>query len=149
MNYEVITKSHLPEIAKMYVEAFNAPPWKDKWTIETVSKRLVQMMNCEGFLGLICLEENVICGMILGNMEYFFDCNHFNIKEFCVRLSLRGTGIGTQLLNEFEKRLLEKGVDVVYLFTSRTDETEAFYQKRRFESWNSMVMMGKSLHCTE
>ena len=32
MNYEMIDKSHLPEIAKMYVEAFNSPPWNDKWT---------------------------------------------------------------------------------------------------------------------
>jgi aminoglycoside 6'-N-acetyltransferase I len=146
MIFEPMQKEHLTELAKMYVEAFNAPPWNDEWTIDTVTKRLLQMMNCEGFSGLICLKENLICGMILGNSEPFFDCTHFNIKEFCVRLSLRGTGIGTDLLNEFEKLLLEQGIDETYLFTSRMDETERYYQKRGYSSWNSMVMMGKSLH---
>ncbi len=104
------------------------------------------MMNCEGFFGLVCFQETLVCGMILGNSEPFYDCTHFNIKEFCVRLNLRGTGIGTELLNEFEKLLLELGIDETYLFTSRMDETEKYYQKRGYSSWNSMVMMGKSLH---
>ncbi len=146
MIFEPMQKEHLTELAKMYVEAFNAPPWNDKWTIDTVTKRLLQMMHCEGFYGLVCLKENLICGMILGNSEPFFDCTHFNIKEFCVRLNLRGSGIGTELLNEFEKLLLEQGIDETYLFTSRMDETEKYYQKRGYSSWNSMVMMGKSLH---
>ena len=146
MVYELINESHLSEISRMYIEAFNAPPWNDQWTIDSINKRLRQMMNCDGFIGLVCFNDNLLSGMILGNVEYFYDCTHFNIKEFCVRLSLRGTGIGTQLLNEFEKHLLKSGIDEIYLFTSRTDETEAFYQKRGFDSWDSMVMMGKSLH---
>jgi hypothetical protein len=40
----------LADIAKVYVEAFNAHPWNDKWTVELVVKRLSQMMNCEGFM---------------------------------------------------------------------------------------------------
>jgi GNAT superfamily N-acetyltransferase len=146
MIYELINKSHLPKLSKMYIEAFNAPPWNEQWTTETVNKRLRQMMNCEGSIGLVSFKNNSLNGMVLGNIEYFYDCTHFDIKEFCVRLSLRKTGIGTQLLNEFEKRLLEYGVDEVYLSTSRTDETEMFYQKRGFKSWDSMVVMGKSLH---
>ncbi|MGL5436114.1 MAG: GNAT family N-acetyltransferase [Lachnospiraceae bacterium] len=145
MVYEIINESHLPQITEMYVEAFNAPPWNDKWTDELVTKRLLQMMNCEGFYGLVCFNEEQICGMILGNHEVYFDCIHFNIKEFCVRLHLRGKGIGSDLLKEFENRLLKRGIDETYLFTSKTDQTETFYQSRGYKSWNNMVMMGKSL----
>jgi len=146
MIYEPMNEAHLPEISEMYIAAFNAPPWNDRWTNETVTNRLRQMMNCDGFMGLVCVEDDGMNGMILGNIEHFYDCTHFSIKEFCVRLDCRGKGVGTQLLSEFEKRLAERGVDEVYLFTSRGDETEAFYQKRGFDSWNDMVMMGKSLH---
>lgn len=59
--------------------------------------------------------------------------------------SLRGKGIGTLLLDEFMSRLKDRGINEVYLFTSRTDLTEKFYQKRGFKSWNSMVMMGREL----
>lgn len=146
MEYQPIDQSLLPELCALYIDAFNAPPWNDEWTMETISKRLTQMMHCEGSYGLACFSDGFLCGMILGNHEHFYDGTHFNIKEFCVRRDLRGKGVGSKLLSEFEQRLLERGIDVMYLFTSRTDETEAFYQKRGFESWNGMVMMGKSLH---
>ena len=146
LDFTFIEKSHLSEIAEMYVEAFNAPPWNDEWTIETASKRILQMMNCEGFSGLACFDDNLLCGMILGNMEYFYDGIHFVIKEFCVRLNRRGTGIGSNLLNEFENKLLKMGVSNTYLFTSRTDETESFYNKRGYNSLTSMVMMSKKLN---
>ncbi len=146
MDYLPIDHSLLPELCALYIDAFNAPPWNDEWTMETTNKRLTQMMHCEGFYGLACFSEGALWGMILGNQEHFYDGTHFNIKEFCVRRGLRGKGVGSNLLSEFEHRLLEQGIDVLYLFTSRTDETETFYQKRGFESWNSMVMMGKALH---
>ena len=149
MTYEPLSETHLPEIIEMYVAAFNAPPWNDKWTAETATKRLRQMMHCEGFMGLVCYKDKAPCGMILGNVEHYFDCTHFVIKEFCVRLDLRGFGIGAKLLHEFETRLKACGVGKIYLLTSRTEETERFYQKRGYESWNSMVMMGKSLQTAD
>jgi ribosomal protein S18 acetylase RimI-like enzyme len=149
MNYEIINKKHLPQIAEMYIEAFNAPPWNDNWTNELVMKRLLQMMNCEGFFGLACFDADMICGMILGNHEVFYNCMHFNIKEFCVSLNLRGKGVGTNLLREFEKHLLARGIDETYLFTSKTDQTEIFYHNRGYKSWDGMVLMGKKLICED
>lgn len=145
MRYEIFEAVHLEKVVEMYVEAFNAPPWNDKWTTECATKRIVQMMNCEGFYGLVCFDEEHVCGVILGNHEIFFDCTHFNIKEFCVRLNLRGKGIGSELLKEFEAHLLMRDIDKIYLFTSRIDDTEVFYQKRGYESWSNMIMMGKEL----
>ena len=145
MIYLELEEKHLPALAELYVEAFNAPPWNDQWTVESAAKRLSQMMNCEGFYGLVSVEDDRICGMILGNHEIFYDCTHFNIKEFCVDIKLRGAGVGTKLLDEFLSRLKERGIDEAILFTSRTDGTEGFYHKRGFRSFNSMVMMGKAL----
>ncbi|MCL2564133.1 MAG: GNAT family N-acetyltransferase [Oscillospiraceae bacterium] len=145
MIYEPINESHLPELVEMYAEAFNAPPWNDNWTAETAAKRLRQMINCDGFMGLACYKDAVPSGMILGNIEHYFDSTHFHIKEFCVRQSLRGTGAGTQLLKEFETRLKTHGVGKIYLITSRTEETETFYLKKGYNGENNMVVMGKSL----
>ena len=145
MTYEEMNIGHLAEISKMYVESFNAPLWNDKLTAETAYKRLHQMMSCDGFMGLVCFKDGLLSGMILGNTEHYFDCTHFNIKEFCVRLSLRGCGVGTQLLDAFEQHLATVGIGTVYLFTSRTDETEEFYHKRGYSSWNGMVMMGREI----
>lgn len=143
--YEVMNEKHIPQLAKMYVDAFNAPPWNDRWTVETVTKRLLQMVHCDGFYGLLSYENDKVCGMILGNHEVFYDCIHFNIKEFCVCSKIRGTGIGSTLLKEFEKRLLERGIDEIYLITSRTEQTEIFYQRKGYRSCNDMVRMDKKI----
>ncbi len=90
MDYQQIDQTLLPELCALYIDAFNAPPWNDEWTMETISKRLTQMMHCEGSYSLVCFSEGALCGMILGNHEHFYDGTHFNIKEFCVRRDLRG-----------------------------------------------------------
>lgn len=145
MEYIEMSREHLEQVAEMYVEAFNAPPWNDKWTPKLVIKRLSQMMNCEGFYGMLCFDNGQLNGMVLGNHEVFYDCMHFHIKELCVRLNLRGKGIGSDLLKQFENHLMKQGIDETYLFTSKADETEVFYQNRGYKSWNSMILMGKTL----
>jgi aminoglycoside 6'-N-acetyltransferase I len=145
MRFEEITLSDINEISKMYADTFNSPPWNDEWSIETASKRLKQMINCEDFYGIIAYEDDVLCGMILGSEEQFYDGIMFNIKEFCVKNELRNKGIGTKILTEFEKRLKDKGVTEIILFTSRDDGTEGFYLRRGLKAYNGMVMMGKEL----
>jgi len=145
MTYKPVNENYLAEITDMYIEAFNAPPWNDQWTVETAMKRLRQMMNCAGFIGLASFTDTMLSGVILGNIEYFYDRTQFHVKEFCVRPGLSGTGIGTNLLSAFETHLLEHGVDEVYLVTSRTEQTELFYQKRGFNGWDDMVLMRKPL----
>lgn len=145
MRYEELKDDHIAALAKLYVEANNAPPWNDEWTEKSATCRLMQMLRCDGFYGLVSFEADSMTGMILSNHEYFYNRTHFFIKEFCVDVRLRNKGIGTLLLEEFITRLKFRGINEVYLFTSRTDVTEKFYRKRGFKSWDNMVLMGKSL----
>ncbi len=58
---------------------------------------------------------------------------------------MKGKGIGSLLMDEFEKRLSSMGINMVYLFTSKGERTEGFYKHRGFSTWDSMVLMGKDL----
>lgn len=145
LEFKEITLDDIDDLAKMYVETFNSPPWNDNWTLETSAKRLKQFINCEDSYGITAYQEDKLCGMILGSQEQFYDGIMFNIKEFCVKNDIRNNGIGTLILKEFEKLLKIKGVKEIVLFTSREDGTEGFYSKRGLKSYNSMVMMGKEL----
>ena len=145
VKYEELTKEHIKEIAEIYVDAFNCEPWNDEWTTYSASKRISQMINCEGFDGLVVYEDEKLIGMILGNHEYYYNGMHFNIKEFCVDLKLRGKGMGSKLFEEFIKRLKSRGIDEVILLTSKTVGTEGFYKKHGFKSFEGIVMMGKEI----
>ncbi|EKO1914149.1 GNAT family N-acetyltransferase [Clostridium botulinum] len=145
MNFKEIVISDIKELANMYVNTFNSPPWNDEWTIETASKRLYQMVNCESSYGLVAYEDKLICGMILGSEEQYYNGIMFNIKEFCVRNDVRSKGFGTKIFEEFENRLKNKGITEIILLTSRDDRTEGFYKKRGLQSCNEMVLMGKQI----
>lgn len=145
LRYKEIGIEDIDRLLEIYIDTFNAPPWNDKWTKETAGKRLRQMINVEDFYGISAYKEDLLYGMILGSKEQFFDGVKFNIKEFCVRNDLRGQGVGTKILCEFENRLKEQGVNEIVLFTIRTDVTEGFYLKKGLKAYNDMVMMGKQL----
>lgn len=51
VKYKELTKEHIRDISEAYVETFNSEPWNDKWTVESASNRISQMINCEDFDG--------------------------------------------------------------------------------------------------
>lgn len=143
MDYRKITAEDVPELAKIYAETFNSDPWYDKWTHKTAEKRLLQMAQNGGFFGLLSFDESGITGMIMGESEQYFDGVIFNIKEFCVKNELRGKGIGTELLAEFERCLKSMGIRETVLMTNLEDEE--FYKKRGFHRSRGVIYMGKEL----
>ncbi|MCO7124463.1 hypothetical protein NIE88_01545 [Sporolactobacillus shoreicorticis] len=92
MTIHELGMSHLDDMARLYVDAFNAPPWNDQWTVETARKRLHQMIQCEDSFGLVAYKKR--SGLTLGAEEQFYDRAMFTIKEFCVDRELRHTGLG-------------------------------------------------------
>ena len=143
MDYRKIKIEDLPELAKIYAETFNSDPWYDKWTQKTAEKRLSRMIRSEGFFGMVSYNEEGITGMILREDEQYFDGVIFNIKEFCVRNDLRGKGIGTELLAEFERNLKGMGIRETVLMTNLEDED--FYKKRGFHRSRGVIYMGKEM----
>lgn len=142
-SYREIKMADCEALANMYMETFNAAPWFDTWTMETAQKRLSYMIEAKGFSGLMVYYKGVLAGMILGEKEQYFNGVIFTIKEFCVSNELRNLGIGSKLLEEFEGRLQEQGVNEVILLTSRSNGTEEFYKKRGLSTYLGMVVMGK------
>lgn len=145
LYYKEVTLDNLDELAHLYVETFNSKPWNDEWTICTATKRLHQMINTEDAYGLCAYQNGVMCGAIMGCMEQFYNGIMFNVKEFWVRNGMRGCGLGTKIFSEFEKRLKEKQVNEIILFTCKGDFTEHFYHKQNMKTNLNMVFMEKQL----
>lgn len=145
MKYEVMTEKHLVPVATMYAEAFNTPPWNDHWTIETAKQRFIHAMTSQGFLGLVAIESNTVCGVIMGNSEIYYNGLQFNIKEFCMSISKKGSDAASDLLLEFETYLKKMNIREIHLLASKSDETEAFYHDHEYKSWSNMIMMGKKI----
>ena len=145
MNYRQFLLEDVADIAALYVASFNAPPWNEQWTLETASQRLRQMLQRPSAYGLLAYDEQGFCGVILGDEEQFYDGIQFQIREFCVDNSRRGQGLGTNIYQELERRLQQRGIGEIILYTLRHPVAEGFYNKMGLQANEEMVFMQKKL----
>lgn len=145
MIFKEIDISFLNDLVEVFIEAFNSEPWNDEWTIDSASKRLQQMIRCDGFYGLAAYSEDKLVGLILGNCEYYYGGIDFVVKEFCVDKNIKGKGIGSILLDEFTSRLKDKEIRRIILNTCRGEATEGFYIRKGFNTIEDMICMSKEI----
>ena len=145
MEYRELNETHLKDMATLFVKAFNTYPWNEEWTEEIAYKRLAQMISCDGFYGMVVIKDSRIVGMIFGRQEQYYNGVIFEIKEFCVDITLGIKGLGTQVYNVFENRLKEMGIKEIVLNTCRSDKTIGFYEKQGFKVSDNIVVMNKKV----
>lgn len=145
MEFRELDKKHLDKVSEIFVKAFNSPPWSEEWTKESAYARISQMINCDGSYGLVAFEDSKLVGMILGRKEQFYNGINFEVKEFCVDLSVGSKGIGTQLYIELEERLRAVGIKEIFLNTCRSNKTIGFYEKQGFKVSESIIVMNKTV----
>lgn len=143
MEYREIAPADLPELVKIFAETFNSEPWFEKWTEKTAGKRLSHYLNNENCVGIAATEGGEIIGMLIGEEEQYYDGVVCAIKEFCVKNALRGRGIGSAMVKEFEKCEMARGVRSISFYT--TEEDEGFYAKNGYSKSEGMIIMGKEM----
>ena len=92
MEIRKISKSDLKELAKLMVSVYNAPPWNDKWTVETALESLTDISDFLKFLGNVIVDENKIIGTIIGHIRRYATESTFYIDEFFVSEEYRRAG---------------------------------------------------------
>ncbi|WP_294405806.1 GNAT family N-acetyltransferase [uncultured Clostridium sp.] len=140
-----INSRNIEEITELYMDAFNNPPWNDKWTYETAGRRLQDIINTPGYIGMSYYIDGVPQGMIMGRCEQYYDGKYFQILEFCIRSSAQGSGYGRILLEEFTHMLKVENIVNVFLLTLHGQKTEGFYNKNGFITSEDMIFMSKKL----
>lgn len=93
-------------------------------------------------LFLLATHEARIIGTVIGG----FDGRRGLIYHLVVNKNYQEQGIGTQLMDELEKRLREKGCIESYLLVTRENESAIrFYEKRSWQHMDRVLIYGKGL----
>ena len=132
-NIYEFKKEDLNECAELFVKTFSKEPWNEPWDFENAKKRLNDVVLTPGFRGAVLRNDEKIEGVILGNLEQWYDGEHFCVKEFFVDSSSQGKGTGKKLLNALD------------FWTMKGSTAEAFYNKRGYEIPKELIMMRKKL----
>lgn len=93
-------------------------------------------------LFLLATHEGRIIGTVIGG----FDGRRGLIYHLAVDRDYQEQGIGTQLMDELEMRLREKGCVRSYLLVTKENESAIrFYVKRGWQHMDHVVIYGKDL----
>lgn len=136
---------YLDECVNLYISAFNREPWNDKWDFNTANKRLQDIYKAPNFKGLVCMKDDKIVGVIMGNYEQWYEGLHYNIKEFFIDINNQKSGIGSKMLQHLESYLKKRNVNTIHLFTAKDYKTEGFYLRNGYEIPTTMTMMSKDI----
>jgi GNAT superfamily N-acetyltransferase len=106
---------------------------------------LQDILDTPRFYGLTIESGLELVGAVFGNIERWYDRNHYNLKEMFVRPDLQGSGMGSKMMTKACTELKKRNVIGVYLFTSITGGVSCFYTKNDFTKVIGMQMMNRSL----
>lgn len=125
-DYAVVSESEVEGFAELYVEVFNAPPWRDGWTVPVASERLLALAQTPRLEALGAFQDGKPVGLVLGNGERWVNGWVLHIREMFVASALQRGGVGRRLLAEFEASLAGKYTSI-YLQTDARVPAHAFY----------------------
>ncbi len=146
MTYTKVTQENFKKMTKAYMEVFNKEPNCDEWTEESATKKWMQVTVNPNFEGYMAFDDSQrLVGYIGGVHEVYFIGDTFVIEDFFVINEMQGKGVGTEILNWFEHHLKEKGIVMVRFFTAKIPQQQGYYEKREYQTFEEIVMMGKQL----
>ena len=132
MLIRAVHESDLPELARLYVAVFNAPPWNDGWSIETAHERIRRIAAGPNAVGVLARDGDVPISFALGTLEQWTKGEHFHLREMCTAIDQQRRGIGTAVLEELVRELTARSIQVIFLETRPGSSASAFYRKQGF-----------------
>lgn len=139
----LLSEKDLEEASVIFTKVFSSDPWNEPWSFNTSNKRLLDISNTPGYIGVGYFNSNhQMTGFLVGNVEQWADSTSFYISEICVLTNVQTNGIGTSLLKYLRDMLTQKKVNTAYLSTERGEgKPELFFRKNGYVTNESRVLM--------
>jgi len=127
MTIRPLTQNDIEQCARLYVLAYNRPPWNYNFSHEKAVKYLTEYTERSRFVGFVLVEGDVIAGAMLGHSKTWWTNDLLYIDELFVAPESRGKGYGKRLLDHAEEYSREQGYEVITLMTNKHMPAFEFY----------------------
>ena len=145
-EFITLDETYLPEVAKLYKNAFGREPWNDNWDDETQLMEYIKEISCSfNSLNYGLFIDGKLAAVSIGMIRHWWDGTNYNIEEFCVSPDLQHCGIGSRFMEMIEKDILSRGLNGIFLQTDSDKPAYRFYQKNGFGELSSHVSFYKRI----
>lgn len=143
MKIRKATKKDIKEIAKLMLEEFSKPPFKEKTTIDSVIKSLIFYFKIGR--AFIATKNKKIVGIVIFKIEQWWEGPVILIEDLAVKENFKKQGIGKILINEVEdyaKKIKSKTISFV---THKKSYAVKFYIKQGYKIEKNTLFMRKKI----
>lgn len=147
MKIRLATEKDLPELGRIYAEAYQVFDVGERWTDESATELLKYWLERRPELSFVAEYEGKLAGGFFADVKPWWDGPHLVDGEIFVRPDLQKHGIGTELSKVMYRTALEK-------FDAKVFETYTFrktlfplewYRRQGFEEIEEWVMISGDL----
>jgi len=131
------------ELAAIWVNVFNSPPWNDNWDIESSTERLNIQISNPYFIGFKIKENGITAGFIIARIIGLPNGKGIFIDDLCVSIESQKKGYGRALINEIENIAKEMNIKMIIATTAKQMPSYLFYQNIGFIDNQSTIGLYK------
>lgn len=143
MHYRIMEVADIDLVMPLYIDYYNAQG--DDWTPEIVRRRIWQVLGSPDSLCLLALEGESVVGFAMGRFEQFYDLVAYNLVEILIAGPCQNRGLGTQLMQELERRVKASGASLVQLMAVSDEAHDRFYGRLGYQNTTTLVSKGRFL----
>ena len=141
-----LNESYLPQMAKLYREAFAGEPWNDDWSdTKQLNEYMKDISKAYNALNYGLLIDGKLMGMSVGRINHWWEGTNYNIEELCIAPSYQGQGIGSKFLGLIEQCVRGKGLAGIFLQTDSDKPSYQFYHKNGCQDLDMHISLYKSV----
>lgn len=143
MHYRTMEAADIDLVTPLYIDYYNSQG--DAWTPEIVRRRIWQVLGSPDSLCLLALEGEDVVGFAMGRFEQFYDLIAYNLVEILIAGPFQNRGLGTELMQELERRVKAAGGSLIQLMAVNDDAHDRFYGRLGYQNTTTLVSKGRFL----
>ena len=140
MNIFIPKKEEIASCAEVYISAYGAEPWNEKYDKQSVEKYISDYLGSKTKQCFAARENGKIIGIALGIIVPSINIPFLRIEDFCISAEEQGKGFGTEFIKLVFEKSKELGCDSVLLGTLRDFPSHKFYLKIGFSEVDSVLL---------
>ena len=140
MDIIIPKKEDIPACAEVYISAYGAEPWNEKYDKPSVERYISDYLGSATKQCFAAEENGKIIGIALGIIVPSIDSPFLRIEDFCVSAEAQGRGYGKEIFRMISEKAKESGCDSVLLATLRDFPSHKFYLKNGFSEVDSVLL---------
>jgi aminoglycoside 6'-N-acetyltransferase I len=135
--------SQLDECAHLLIQAYNPPPWNNRWSFETAVTYLQEIIDTPRFVGFVVSADTKLVGAAFCHARTWWSKDELYIAELFVSPEFQRQGYGAALIKQIENFVNELDLSGFTLLTDKNMPAREFYKKHGVQQNEQIIFLYK------